>query len=556
MKFVCQKCQTKYTIPDERVHGKVLKVRCKTCGEIVEVREAPGGARAGSGPPPSPAPAPARPLAPTSARPAPAPAPTSGRPAPARPAPPSSAPQAPAAAGRYSMHAPKAMPQPSARPAPPPRPQGTARAGAPSSSAATAQVLATPAEGILDELRSVADQQAVGWFVAIQEVPVGPMKREEVKKKIQTGAVTGASLAWCEGMSDWIPLRQVAALAELLRVSAPAAAARPPPAPTPPPAPPPRRTEGASDLLAALREPRRSPSALRVDKTPAPASLPASPVPIPVIAAAVIAAPVVVPAPAPTQTGRTTSDSIVAALPIRRSRFGPLTIIALGFGVVFAFTLALGLLGFFGRRGSEQANARAPEPRAPEKVAAITGSANPGLRGLSGAPADEPPPAAADAGAASVVEAQKRRTGGTGPAKGTSAADEELLRRMGALAKDGTGDVRITQTSGRTKSGAGAAAAQGLTETQLRNVVNRERAGIQRCYERELRGTRNDEDIRLVLTVNIGQSGTVTGVQVGGAVSRSSPLGDCILSTVRRWRFPSASAPSTLESPFLLTAAR
>src|SRR4029453_14767156 len=40
MKFVCDRCQTKYSIADERVRGKVLKVKCKTCANVIVVREA------------------------------------------------------------------------------------------------------------------------------------------------------------------------------------------------------------------------------------------------------------------------------------------------------------------------------------------------------------------------------------------------------------------------------------------------------------------------------------------------------------------------------------
>ncbi len=39
MKFQCHSCQTRYSISDERVRGKVLKIRCKNCSEIVEVRD-------------------------------------------------------------------------------------------------------------------------------------------------------------------------------------------------------------------------------------------------------------------------------------------------------------------------------------------------------------------------------------------------------------------------------------------------------------------------------------------------------------------------------------
>ena len=64
MKFYCDSCQAKYSIPDEKVRGKVLKVRCKKCSHIITVREPrspAGGARpeasGGSGaPPPTPTP--------------------------------------------------------------------------------------------------------------------------------------------------------------------------------------------------------------------------------------------------------------------------------------------------------------------------------------------------------------------------------------------------------------------------------------------------------------------------------------------------------------------
>lgn len=46
MKFSCERCQTRYSIGDEKVRGKVLKIRCKTCGNIVVVRESTGTGQA------------------------------------------------------------------------------------------------------------------------------------------------------------------------------------------------------------------------------------------------------------------------------------------------------------------------------------------------------------------------------------------------------------------------------------------------------------------------------------------------------------------------------
>ncbi len=41
MKIVCDACQAKYSISDDKVQGKVFKIRCKKCSNIIVVR---GGA--------------------------------------------------------------------------------------------------------------------------------------------------------------------------------------------------------------------------------------------------------------------------------------------------------------------------------------------------------------------------------------------------------------------------------------------------------------------------------------------------------------------------------
>ncbi|MDW8283507.1 MAG: AgmX/PglI C-terminal domain-containing protein [Myxococcales bacterium] len=39
MKFACEQCKTKYSIADERVRGKILKIRCKHCSHVMTVRD-------------------------------------------------------------------------------------------------------------------------------------------------------------------------------------------------------------------------------------------------------------------------------------------------------------------------------------------------------------------------------------------------------------------------------------------------------------------------------------------------------------------------------------
>src|SRR6476660_926574 len=44
MKIVCDSCGTKYSIADEKVRGKVFKIRCKKCSHIIVVRGGDGAA--------------------------------------------------------------------------------------------------------------------------------------------------------------------------------------------------------------------------------------------------------------------------------------------------------------------------------------------------------------------------------------------------------------------------------------------------------------------------------------------------------------------------------
>ncbi len=39
MKFLCDRCKTRYSIGEDRVRGKILKIRCKNCSNVITVRE-------------------------------------------------------------------------------------------------------------------------------------------------------------------------------------------------------------------------------------------------------------------------------------------------------------------------------------------------------------------------------------------------------------------------------------------------------------------------------------------------------------------------------------
>ena len=52
MKVVCDNCQAKYRVPDERVAGRTLRIKCRRCGDKILVR----GDQVGVSMPPAPAP--------------------------------------------------------------------------------------------------------------------------------------------------------------------------------------------------------------------------------------------------------------------------------------------------------------------------------------------------------------------------------------------------------------------------------------------------------------------------------------------------------------------
>jgi predicted Zn finger-like uncharacterized protein len=222
MKFLCDQCKAKYQIADEKVQGKTLKMKCRKCGHVIEIRAAEvAGAGAGatmhlpsigddeaaaavadrhSVAPPAPE-AHAKPSIP---RAAPTPAPT-GAP---RPGAAAAAPRPGAPAAKPATPAPK--PETSPRPAAAP-PPGTAL------SSAFAKVATKKDEPPPSRRPEVPADE---WYAAIDEVPVGPIRLSDMRAKYGEGALTDDSLVWREGFEEWRPLRTLTDLHALMREEA------------------------------------------------------------------------------------------------------------------------------------------------------------------------------------------------------------------------------------------------------------------------------------------------------------------------------------------------
>jgi predicted Zn finger-like uncharacterized protein len=173
VRFDCEQCKSKYSIEDARVRGKVLKIRCKNCGNVITVREPAAGSTA-------------------------TPAAVSGvageGPAPSAPSPPA---------------------------------QRAAEAVIDDEGDRTVFSAGPPPTAAEPEWFISCDGQQEGPFSAER---AAQRAREEMARG-------GEIHAWQEGFADWLPIGQVPELTRLLRAAPSAPPAPRPRVPTPAPAP-------------------------------------------------------------------------------------------------------------------------------------------------------------------------------------------------------------------------------------------------------------------------------------------------------------------------------
>ncbi|MGH7437183.1 MAG: GYF domain-containing protein, partial [Polyangiaceae bacterium] len=216
MKFLCDQCKAKYQIADEKVAGKTVRMKCRKCGHLIEVRAAVTETSVAieSSPPPAASPASGRPP------------PSGSKPASKPPPKPTGLPRPTGAMAGTPPRAPTGA-KPAAKPSPP----ASALAGAFKSNVQKDDETSKPFE-----MSELAPDDT--WYVAINGVPVGPIKISEVRRKASLGAVTDDSLVWQEGQDEWRPARQLPDLAAIIREAASGRVSLTPPpgrASTPPP---------------------------------------------------------------------------------------------------------------------------------------------------------------------------------------------------------------------------------------------------------------------------------------------------------------------------------
>ena len=213
MNFACNKCDTRYTIADEKLRGKVLKIRCRNCSALITVRD-PASAQPrarstyGSGMYRRPGGAGVRRTASSE----------SIRAVGRRVAKPIEDARKRSGAGGWDTggSGSGAVERPVARKrghgVDPDGPPGIApRRGDPRAS----QRRPDP----------FAEARRYRWFVSVEAGELGPISFQELLERVGAGEADGLSYGWREGLADWKLLREIDELKALFEPGGQAAAA-------------------------------------------------------------------------------------------------------------------------------------------------------------------------------------------------------------------------------------------------------------------------------------------------------------------------------------------
>jgi predicted Zn finger-like uncharacterized protein len=562
VKFLCDNCKAKYQIADEKVAGKTVRMKCRKCGHQIEVRAAVTETSVASSPP-------------------------------------KAAPEAP----RPRMGGGLATSLSAAKPRAPAAPATASGALAGAfqrqvEQAPTTQPFGAGGGGSIEV--SVTDE----WYVAINGVPVGPVRISELRRKAAAGAVTEESLCWQEGLEEWRPIRSIPELAALVREAAqgnrvslvgppperqsapprPPAPPQRPPAPSPfassplaPPTPPPGALPPAAAFASMTPQPPppRPPAPMRSNVVPLhpAARAPAPPAdiidnipggtaplasPLGLGAAALAVQPSLTPMPAPAAPPRPSIAADPFALPPAPTPT-PLGVSPLmtsspsmvppyptpdagkrGVPLWFIAVLVV-CLGF----GSVAAYALFfRQPQQPQQIIVqVPTPTSPTVAKTD----DTPPPAPDTSGVAPPGSATGTKIT-TGPRGGPRTGPTPPPGGGGAanLADLGLGGTGGTGPAPGPGGGGGGTAGGGLDQNAVQQVVRNRAPGVKRtCWERGGNDTKSSANVQVSVTV--APNGQVAGATATGD---DPVIAKCIEGQVRTWSFPPPGQTTTVNIPF------
>ena len=584
MKFICEKCKTKYSIADSKVKGKVLKIRCKNCSNIITVRE--HRKKGGDG----------------------------GRPKKNVQQP------NPGTGGALSRALDGALREPASQPsrtgglhlAPVARLDQSPeeRKDAESEFIEASTRISAPPDFATLTADGPADDE---WYLAVEGNQFGPMGFSELCSRVKRGEAGSEAYVWRDGYEDWRDLEEVKELrphipkhpppppkgksgllnldpykveegtpAVLPDADPPAAVPLPRPVAAPAPAPevlapdgpspqgPPTAKEVPPD--SEVRGAEVSAMAADVlgaaDGTPLPSediNMELTPYaePIPVVPGAGIttggSGAVTLPSPAGEQNDESGAAILpLAAAPVTASTVMPapatplaMKLAAVG-GVVAAITGLVMVIYFIfidGPKTQDQppvAVAPTQQPaRPPERVAAMNPSAQDEAEVIIEFPAEEVERSETN----ERLVAKKAVAVAPRPAKKPrepELTDEQkrLQQLYGGGASAGTGGPAELPSAIPTLRKKKRAPARRISASEIGNLQRRNKKALKACYERALKRDNTLTEVKAEIEVSIGDSGIVTQVKVGQTNSRELQI--CLSRVVKRWPFPAAGAQTVV----------
>jgi predicted Zn finger-like uncharacterized protein len=567
LKFLCDNCKAKYQIADEKVAGKTVRMKCRKCGHQIEVRAAVTETSVSTSPPSAMG------------------AMGSGSEAPRPVAKSSLATSLSAAKPRAPVgHQPQA-----------PAPSALAGAFQRTVHDARGPEVPLPQQAGGLEL-SVTDE----WYVAINGVPVGPVRISELRRKAASGAVTEDSLCWQEGLEEWRPVRSIPELAAIVREAAQGnrpslvsppnegqnRGSRPPPAPQRPAPPPPRgpeppRPAGPGSPFEAPRPTAPSRSnvvPLRVAASSNVDEAPPAPIGSPLTgsgAAAAFApsfapAPQFTPAPAfaqPAQMQPTPAPPPPAPTPMSDpfavppapgaatasflppapyAPSSPLITVSQPppqprRGVPLWFWPILLFTGVFGVSAAVFVFRQQQQPP-PPVVIQMQPTATPTATEAKNDVA--PPPTSSEAPVPSSTPSAPSTKVATGGPRSNGVAAPQPEKKggidLGGLV-GGAGGPNVGGGGGPGPAGGG-----GLDSSSVERVVAQHRTGVKRtCWERG--GADQKASVNVTVSATVAPDGSVSGTSSNGD---DPVVAKCIESQVKSWRFSAPGSTTTVNIPF------
>jgi predicted Zn finger-like uncharacterized protein len=528
VKFLCEQCKAKYQIADEKAAGRTVRMKCRKCGHLIEVRATLTDTSTSSGAPER-EPVSLPPQAAASLQ----------RPAPPRPAPGASS----LASTSKPLHKQE-------------------RAQAPADALEGAFRSAVQREDDGSAPFDMADLSASDeWYVAINGVPVGPIRVAEIRRKAALRAVTEDSLVWQEGLDEWRQLRSFPELAASVREAMTRAVSRPPgpdgrsslpPPPAvrgmtrsllpagnvarsvPPRAPPPSANAQRSNVVPIMS---RLATAERLDESVPDRS---SPLPGTPLAAPRPVTPSVVPDPFADGAASVREHNTAAvAQPPAASASAQVSLVPPA--KKSPPWMAIGMVVMFGAFGVTAAVLLVrPSPPTPASAATAQSGAAPasvaptatGVTTLAPIETSDPGPSPAP-----TIAKTPASTGAPKPTASAASSSGRALD-LRSLTQNGP-SIRPTDDPSME---APKTPGQGVSAGQVQQVIALHRTAIGRmCWERN---PTTKGAVNVSVTMTVGPDGSAQNVSASGD---EPSVAKCIENDVRGWRFPATGTPQEIN---------